>query len=153
MKKIILILCTILICANNTQAQVVISSSDLIGTKWQTAKQYDDQSKVYYEYTQEKRIKHKSNGNSFASPYYLSNTIPTQFDYTKVGIITKGCYYVEINPKSGTIYCCSIKQFNKVDGTMTLKYVDGDDITYIMIPSNKPRKQSEGESVLDESIW
>ncbi len=153
MKHLISIICVLLGCINITKAQVVISTSDLIGTKWQTTKQYDDQSKVYYEYTQEKRIKHKSNGSTFASPYYLSNTIPAKFDYTKVGIITKGCYYVEINPKSGTIYCCSIERFDKTNKKMTLKYVDGDDITYIMIPTNKPRNQSAGESVLDESIW
>lgn len=153
MKKIILILCTILICANNTQAQVVISSSDLIGTKWQTAKQYDDQSKVYYEYTKEAMIRHKSNGGISTYPCYLSNTIPTKFDNDKVGVITKGCHIIEYNTKLDVLYCYSIKSFNKTDGTMVLENEDGSITTYIMIPSNKPRCQSAGESVLDESIW
>ena len=34
-------------CINTAKAQVTVSSSDLIGTKWQLDYQYDDNSKVY----------------------------------------------------------------------------------------------------------
>ena len=153
MKQLIFLICALLGCINITKAQVMISTSDLIGTKWQTAKQYDDQSKVYYEYTQEAMIRHKGNGGISIYPCYLSNTIPSKFDNNKVGVITKGCYIIESNTKLDIIYCYSIKNFNKTDGTMVLENEDGSTTTYIMIPSNKPRNQSAGECVLDESIW
>ena len=153
MKHLIFIIYALLGSVNIAKAQVVISTSDLIGTKWQTAKQYDDQSKVYYEYTKEAMIRHKSNGGISTYPCYLSNTIPTKFDNDKVGVITKGCHIIEYNTKLDVLYCYSIKSFNKTDRTMVLENEDGSTTTYIMIPSNKPRCQSVGESVLDESIW
>ena len=153
MKQIFFIIWTIFTCICTTEAQVTISTSDLAGTKWQTTKQYDDQSKVYYEYTKEAMIRHKSNGGISTYPCYLSNTIPTKFDNDKVGVITKGCHIIEYNTKLDVLYCYSIKSFNKKDRIMVLENEDGSTTTYIMIPSNKPRCQSAGESVLDESIW
>ena len=153
MKHLIFIIYALLGSVNIAKAQVVISTSDLIGTKWQTAKQYDDQSKVYYEYTKEAMIRHKSNGGISTYPCYLSNTIPTKFDNDKVGVITKGCHIIEYNTKLDVLYCYSIKSFNKTDRTMVLENEDGSTTTYIMIPSNKPRNQSANEPVLDPSIW
>ena len=141
MKHLISIICVLLGCINITKAQVVISTSDLIGTKWQTPKQYDMQSKEYDEYTLEQRIWHMADGTTFAYPYYLSNTIPTKFDYSKVGKSTKGCYLIEVNPKWGWLYCYSIISFNKTEGNMVLQ--NGDDIPdiFILIPSKKQRNQ------------
>ena len=136
MKHFIFTFFTIFACINMTKAQYIISTSDLKGTKWQYARQYDMQDKEFYEYTERTKIRHFEDGNTFEYPYYLSESIPTKFDYTKVGKSTEGNYYVEIDPKSGEIYCCSIKYFSKTDGKMVLKYVDVDySVTFIMIPS------------------
>ena len=99
-------------------------------------------------------IRHIEDGDTCESHYYFSKSIPTKFDYTKVGKSTEGNYYVEFNPCLGVIYCYSIKYFSKTDGKMVLKPVDADfSVTFIMIPSNKPRNQSANEPVLDPSIW
>ena len=154
MKKLIFIICAIFAYVNTTKAQYIISTSDLKGTKWQTPRQYDRQDKGDYEYTAETKIRHLKNGNTSEYPYYLSKNIPTVFDYTKVGKSTEGNYYVEFNPSLCVIYCYSIQYFSKTDGKMVLKPVDADiSVTYIMIPSNKPRNQSANEPVLDPSIW
>ena len=145
MKHLIFYICMIFAFVNTTKAQVTLSTSDLIGTKWQLARDYDDNSKVYYEYTDREMIWHRSDGNTLSYQYYLSNTIPTKFDYTKVGQSTKGCYLVKCHPQTGFIYYYSFKSFNKSEGTMILKLENDDVITsvntlnYIMIPSRKPR--------------
>ena len=141
MKHLIFYICMIFACINTAKAQVTISTSDLIGTKWQTPYQYDNQSKWYYEYTPKTKIRHKGDGSTFEYPYYLSDTIPAKFDYTKVGTNTKGCYCIELNPKSGIVYCDLILSFDKTDGTMVLQNDDNKPDIFILIPSNKPRNQ------------
>lgn len=141
MKKIILILCVILVCANNAQAQVVISTSDLDGTKWElvasnnlwpdlklqseASKEAKSQQaslrKPYYEYTQDSMIWHRSDATTATFPYYLSDTIPTKFAHSKVGKSTKGCYYIEYNSKLDEFICYLILSFNKTEGTMVHK--------------------------------
>jgi len=104
----------------NHHPEVSISTSDLNGTKWQSEIRYTKQSKDYYEYTQDTQIWHHDDGGTFSYPYYLTDTIPTKFDYSKVGTTTKGRYYVEINPKWGDLYCEPIHYFNKEEGLMIL---------------------------------
>ena len=140
MKHVIFLICALFACSFTSNAQVTISTRDLMGTKWQTARQYDNQSKDYDEYTQGIKIWHKSDGSTGEFPYYLSKTKPTKFDYTKVGVITEGCYIVMTNPKWGDLFCFSIKNF--YDGTMVLENeFEGGETLNIMIPSNKPRNQ------------
>lgn len=142
MKHIIFLICALFACFNTAKAQVTISTRDLMGTKWQTAREYDNQSKDYDEYTQGIKIWHKSDGSTGEFPYYLSKTKPTKFDYTKVGVITEGCYIVMTNPKWGDLFCFSIKDFYKGNGTMVLENeFEGGETLNIMIPSNKPRNQ------------
>lgn len=127
---------------HTSNAQVRVSTRDLMGIKWQLAIDYDNQSKDYDEYIQGIKIWHREDGSTYEYPYYLSKTKPTKFDYTKVGVITEGCYIVMTNPKWGDLYCFSIKDFYKGDGTMVLEneFEDGETLN-IMIPSNKPRNQ------------
>ena len=140
MKHIIFLICALFACFNTAKAQVTISTRDLMGTKWQTAREYDNQSKDYDEYTQGIKIWHKSDGSTGEFPYYLSKTKPTKFDYTKVGVITEGCYIVMTNPKWGDLFCFSFKDF--YDGTMVLENeFEGGETLNIKIPSNKPRNQ------------
>ena len=145
MKQLIFLICALFACINTAKAQVTISTSDLSGTKWQLDYQYDDNSKVYYEYTDTTMIWHRSDGSTFSYPYYLSDTIPTDFDYTKVGQPTKGRYYVKCHPQTGFIFCYSFKSFSKSEGTMVQGLesegviTSADTYNFIMIPSSKPR--------------
>jgi hypothetical protein len=145
MKQLIFLICALFACINTAKAQVTISTSDLSGTKWQLDEQYDDNSKVYYEYTDTTMIWHKSDGSTLSYPYYLSDTIPTDFDYTKVGQPTKGHYFVECHPQTGRISCYSFKSFSKSEGTMVQELeskdviISTDTFNFIMIPSSKPR--------------
>lgn len=142
MKHLLFFICALFCSFNTAMAQRTISTRDLIGTKWQAAIQYDNQSKDYYEYTQGIKIWHRSDGTTYEYPYYLSKTKTTKFDYTKVGVITEGCYIVVTNPKWGIVYCHSINDFYKGDGTMVLENVfEGGETLYILLPSNKPRNQ------------
>ena len=113
--------------------EVTISSSQLIGTKCQY--EHDRKSKEYYEYKEGERIWHKEDGGSYSYPYYLTDTIPTKFDYSKVGTTTKGRYYVEINSKWEILYCHPIQYFNKEEGLMIL-----DGHVYIMKDKDIPTK-------------
>ena len=149
MKQLIFIICTFFACVT-TKAQVTISTSDLTGTKWQLEEDYNDKAKDYDEYSKDGiKIWHQEDGGTFSYPYYLSSSIPTKFDTSKVGKNTKGCYIVEYNPKVENLSVFSIQYFNKTDGTMILKCEDKDNCfaygttdTYFLMPINRPRKQN-----------
>lgn len=150
MKQFIFIIFISFVCVNTTNAQVTISCSDLNGTKWQTPEQYDEEAKGFYEYTLKVMRRHLENGNTYDHPYYLSDTQTTEFDYSKTGQNTKGCYYVEMMPSINQVFCYSIIYFNKTDGKMILRPIDSPyKEIYIMIPSKKPRNQSAGIPVLE----
>lgn len=119
---------------NKINHEVSISSSQLIGIKCQY--EHGSTPKEYNEYKERERIWHRENGSTFSYPYYLTDTIPTKFDYSKVGTTTKGRYYVEINPKWGDLYCEPIHYFNKEEGLMILS----GDIYYIMKGKEIPKK-------------
>ena len=104
----------------NHHPEVSISTSDLNGSKWQVEIDYTKQSKEYDEYTQDTQIWHREDKSTFSYPYYLTDTIPTKFDHSKVGKTTKGQYFVKINPKWEDLYCDPIYYFNKEDGLMIL---------------------------------
>lgn len=123
MKKILSFFCVILVYSN-TAAQVTISRSELVGTKWVTSKDYESHSSLDYAtdlvFTKDAIVVHDERGSTYRKPFYLSNTIPTKFDFKKVGVSTKGCYYNEyLNEKH---FCCwAIMSFDKSKGIMTLK--------------------------------
>ena len=138
MKKILLTICTILICANTIVAQVTISRSELVGTKWQISEVYERHESAYYEFTKEKFIWHCNDGTTVPYPFYLSNTIPEKFEYTKVGVSTSGCYFNKyINKDHFT--CYAILSFDKSKGEMVLelkneKFIGPDDpVTFILM--------------------
>ena len=124
MKKILFIFCVILAYANTVVAQVTVSRSDLVGTKWVTSEDYESHSSLDYAsdfvFTKDAVVEHSENGSTNRHPFYLSNTIPTKFDFKKVGVSTKGCYYNEyLNEKH---FCCwAIMSFDKSKGIMTLE--------------------------------
>jgi len=126
MKKVILVLCAIFACANTTIAQVTVSRSELVGTKWQVSEVYERHESSYYEFTNKAFIWHCNDGTTHSSPFYLSKTIPTRFDSTKVGVSTKGCYIIEYNDKLDYFYCYAIMSFDKSSGEMTLKLMNKD---------------------------
>ena len=121
-KKIIFILCAIFSCLNMTTAQVKISCADLDGTKWKELSRYDaywgidyqgSAENEYYEFNKAEMVWHQPNGRKFTYKYYLSDTVPTEFQSGKVGYNTKGCYCVIYNPVLKTFDCWLVSSFNK----------------------------------------
>ena len=138
MKKVLLTICIVLICANTIVAQVTISRSELVGTKWQISEVYERHESAYYEFTKEEFIWHRDDGTTWPSSFYLSNTIPEKFDSTKVGVSTSGCYFNKyINKDHFT--CYAILSFDKSKGEMVLelkneKFIGPDDpVTFILM--------------------
>ena len=124
MKKILFIFCVILACANTAIAQVTVSRSDLVGTKWVTSEDYESHSNLDYAsdfvFTKDAIVEHSERGSTNRHPFYLSNTIPTKFDFKKVGVSTKGCYYNEYLDEKH--FCCwAIMRFDKSKGIMTVE--------------------------------
>ena len=124
MKKILSTLCIILACANTVIAQVTVSRSELVGTKWVTSEVYESHSCLDYAtdlvFTKDAVVEHSERGSTNRHPFYLSNTIPTKFDFKKVGVSTKGCYYNEYLDEKH--FCCwAIMSFDKSKGIMTLE--------------------------------
>ena len=158
MKKILLIICTLIAFVNNVRAQVIISTSDLNNTKWQLARVYRDQGKDYNEYTLGEKKWHKGNGETYSYPYYLSNTIVTKFDYGKVGKNTKGSYYVEINPKYNIVVCYSIESFDKTSGKMVMRmksegYSSFTNTFYLMPIDSKKYPRNLDLDVIVSDMW
>ena len=123
MKKILSFFCVILVYSN-TAAQVTISRSELVGTKWVTSEDYESHSSLDYAtdlvFTKDAIVVHDECGSTYRKPFYLSNTIPTKFDFKKVGVSTKGCYYNEYLNENH--FCCwAIMSFDKSKGIMTLE--------------------------------
>ena len=125
---------------NKINHQVSLSISDLSGTKWQHVIKRVDKPSDYYEidneydeYTNNAKIWHKKYGKNPSYHYYLTDTIPTKFESSKVGTATKGQYYIE---EGAELYSSPIYYFNKEEGLMILS----GDIYYIMKGKEIPKK-------------
>ena len=141
MKKVLLTFCAILACANTVFAQVTISRSELVGTKWQPAEVYGCETCSDCEFTKDAFIVNGDRGERIIHPYYLSKTIPAKFDSKKVGVSTKGCYYNEYLDENH--FCCyAILSFDKSKGEMVLElknlqFIGPTTSTYIRIDKKK----------------
>lgn len=134
---------------NKVNHQAPLSTSDLNGTKWRLVirrldkpNDYYKISKYYYEFTNDEIIWQRvdlKGAPSVPNRYYLTDTIPTQFDSTKVGTNTKGQYYVRT--WGGDLICNPIIYFNKEEGLMIL----GSNI-YIM-KEKEIRKNSSSQGI------
>ncbi len=148
MKKILSLLCIILACANTVIAQVTVSISDLVGTKWVTSEAYESHSCLDYAsdfvFTKDAIVEHSENGSTNRHPFYLSNTIPTKFDFKKVGVSTKGCYYNEYLDEKH--FCCwAIMSFDKSKGIMTVElkneqFIGPSSTTFIRIDNRRAKR-------------
>ena len=122
MKKILLTICILIACANMAFGQVTISTSDLIGTKWQLLEDYESHSSEYYEFTKSALIWHCNDGDTISYPYYITNAKPEKFLMPKVGVIAKGRYFAKYID-NGIFYCYAIIRFDKTAGKMVHKRV------------------------------
>lgn len=145
---------------NTVHAQVTISTSDLTGTKWQLASVYDRQEDDYYEYNQGTEIWHRPDNSTFEYPYYLSNTIPDKFDYSKVGVITQGRYFIKINPKDGRFFCYSIISFSKTTGELIMQIENKDilgsrnpTVFYLMPVKQQRGVYTQKRSAIQQTDW
>lgn len=98
--------------------QQQVSVSQLNGTRWRLP---NSTSGSTYEYTSTHRIWRRNGNLMFRYPYYLSNTIVSSFDKSKVGKNTKGCYLVIYNEKLNFTYCSLIIELDKQKGTIKCK--------------------------------
>lgn len=145
MKHIIYLFFVFFTCINTSKAQVTISSRDLHGTTWKF-------SKSIYEYQNGKEIWHRSDGSTFTYQYYLSNTIPKSFDFSKVGQNAQGRYLIEYNPILDTFLCFSIVRFDKKEKIMSFKLETKDVIGNTGI-SNFTLIPKISTSDLNNTIW
>ena len=133
-----------LACANTAIAQVTVSRSELVGTKWQLDDDYYNHSSEYYEFTKKAFIWHRDDGTIVSYPFYLSNTITAKFDSKKVGVTTNGCYLNKyLDEKHFT--CFSIMSFDKSNGIMIHKRIIPKDVigltdTFTFIKIDKKKK-------------
>lgn len=111
------------ICICKGMSQIIISTSMIASTKWELK---NTSSKNQYEFTKDRLIWHHRNGKTVSYPYYLCSTIPTSFDFSKVGKGTKGHIYVEYNEKLKSFTCYTIISFDLIKGEMIHKLITKD---------------------------
>ena len=115
MKKVIVFI-IIVININSCQTQSFDPSS-LIGTKWERVERFSDPT-IKWEFSKEeihetvnRKIINKT--VHFSNKYYFSQTIPTKFDWNKVGKGDKGKYLVYYVKKSKRFFYRRIESFSK----------------------------------------
>lgn len=120
--KRILFLLYILLCSIYCNAQVSVQLSQLIGTKWTIdggGKVGEDTLTFYKDY--ELNVAYYNlvkRTTRFTTPYYLSETIPSSFDQSKVGNSTHGCFLIEYNNKLKRMTILQIRSFDLQKGEL-----------------------------------
>ena len=126
MKTLRIIIAALLMAiSSSVMAQVIVSTSQLNGTRWKIK---GNANGSFDQYTASQKIWHRKDGSSFTYLYYLTDTPITSyedsvFDYSKVGKQTSGRYIVTLNPKQKVVYCVSIQSFDKTKGMFITKLV------------------------------
>jgi hypothetical protein len=114
MKKVIVF---IIILININSCTQTFNPSQLIGTKWERVESFSDPT-IKWEFSKEeihetvnRKIINKT--VHFSNKYYFSQTIPTKFDWNKVGKGDKGKYLVYYVKKSKRFFYRRIETFSK----------------------------------------
>lgn len=114
MKKILIIF---IILVNINSCTQTFNPNQLIGTKWQCVERFSDPT-IKWEFSKEeihetvnRKIINKT--VHFSNKYYFSQTIPTKFDWNKVGKGDKGKYLVYYVKKSKRFFYRRIETFSK----------------------------------------
>ena len=114
MKKVIVFI--IILININSHAQT-FNPNQLIGTKWERVERFSDPT-IKWEFSKEeihetvnRKIINKT--VHFSNKYYFSQTIPTKFDWNKVGKGDKGKYLVYYVKKSKRFFYRRIETFSK----------------------------------------
>lgn len=169
MKHFIFILFILFGCLNTNKAQVMVSCSDLDGTKWRVVEDYTDEWGIhytgspegeFYEFTTETKILHYEDGTYSTYQYYITNSTskPKKFDFNKVGSKGKGQYIVQYNSKMNTIKTYYIQTFDKKSKKMTLIHVPNGChkamlTNYLLIGETSPSKpKSTYDTPLDPIV-
>ena len=122
MKKILSIIA--LISSLSLNAQKTIYLSQLKNTSWKIERNGKIDPEDMYSFNGEKILWYSLGGDSkelrFTYKYYLTSTLPTKYDSSKVGESTKGCYIVRYNPVMDEFIYYIIKTFDLSTGTMVL---------------------------------
>ena len=113
MKKLIIIL--LVLASASCQAQT-FDPKQLIGTKWQCVEKFSDPT-IKWEFSKDEihetvnRILINKTIH-FSNKYYFSKTIPTKFDWDKVGKGKKGRYLVYYVEKSKRFFYLRIESIS-----------------------------------------
>ena len=114
MKKLIIFLLVLASLSCQTQS---FDPSSLIGTKWQCVETFSNPTSTWeFSKTEIKETVTWTNINKtvhFSNKYYFSQTIPTKFDWNKVGKGDKGKYLVYYVKKSKRFFYRRIETFSK----------------------------------------
>lgn len=121
--KHLLFLIVCLVSCIICNAQVSISSSMLVGTKWLYVNQVSENKAFKFHYAFTKRnmtSQQEGRPRVHSYTYYLTDKIPQSYDKSKVGKPSKGCYLVEYSEKREDMTYYTIKSFNRKTGKMEL---------------------------------
>lgn len=125
MKKVLLLL-HILLCSIYCHAQVTVQLSQLVGTKWTIdgGGKVGEDTLTFYRDTMQKVSYYNlvKRTTRFSTPYYLSNSIPKSFDYSRVGISTSGTFIVKYNKKLNRMTVLQVRNFDLAKGEMVFYY-------------------------------
>ncbi len=122
LKKILSILA--LFSSLSVNAQMTVTLSKLKNTSWKIVSGVQNSENDLYSFSDRNLYWYMLSGNSkrkiFSYNFYLTNTLPTKYDSSKVGNSNKGCYIVEYNPVMDEFIYYIIKTFDLSTGTMVL---------------------------------
>ena len=124
-RKLILLL-TLICISVCCYSQMQNSQSSLMGKKWIKKERYETN---ILEFSRDSIIdtsKYSLINKTvrYSKPYYLSDNIPTSFDFTKVGKPSQGKYLIDYNDKVQELEYCEIKALD--DNKLILFYEQKD---------------------------
>ncbi len=122
MKKLFRYLFFLYLCPMVCDAQVIVNSSEIVGTRWKMVfpDSYYQMSELELTSTEMLQTtnsmlsfeKYEVKHRTFHYPYYLSNEIPGDFDFSKVGKTSSGKYLVFYNSKQKRTKYYTIRSFD-----------------------------------------
>ncbi len=121
-----LVVLMLLVCSSTVNCQVAVKSKQLIGTVWKIVEPYYENVESRWTFSSKEITTtlhspcFKGDVPSVRCTFYLSPKYQLQFDHSKAGTITSGCYLLTYNKKNKGFESWYIRSFDKNKGLMTL---------------------------------
>ena len=116
----------LLVCSCTVNGQVAVKSRQLIGTVWKIVEPYDEDVESRWTFSSKEITttlhspRFKGNVPSVRCTFYLSPKYQLQFNHSKSGTVTSGCYLMTYNQRNNGFDSWYIRSFDKNKGLMTL---------------------------------